>query len=109
MIAIYASGVARYLDGREVCDLSGEGRREYRRRTLLMWERQDKTCCLCGLPLAAQDATFEHQDGRGMGGSRRDDRVEKDGNPYNGAAHPWCNHEKGSRRITHRTLKRMMY
>jgi len=45
------------------------------------------------------DITFEHQDGRGMGGSHRDDRIEIDGKPYNGAAHGKCNSDKGSKRV----------
>jgi hypothetical protein len=36
-----------------------------------------------------------------MGGSTRDDRIEKDGQPYNGAAHWKCNNEKGSKRINY--------
>ncbi len=45
------------------------------------------------------EATFEHEDGRGMGAGHRDDRIEKNGKPYNGAAHFWCNAKKGSVRL----------
>lgn len=95
-----------FRDGREVCNmLTTAGRNEYFRRIRVMWERQGKRCCLEGLvdgcpgKLALSEATFEHQDGRGHGGGHRDDRIEKDGKPYNGAAHSKCNLLKGSRRI----------
>ena len=91
-------------DGREVCDLSvAAGRREYRRRVELMLARQGGRCCLeghapmCPGFLRLENATFEHEDGRGSGGWKRDDRTEKTGLPYNGAAHPLCNGWKGSR------------
>lgn len=96
-----------HRDGREVCNRhSAQGRAVYRDRTEQMWRRQGKLCCLCSLPLSKQEATFEHQDGRGMGGSTRDDRIWKDGKPYNGAAHGLCNALKGSRRITYNPLPR---
>lgn len=63
-----------------------------------MWERQGKTCRICGRKLALGEAVFEHEDGRGFNGSHRDDRIEIDGQPKNGAAHPLCNTQKGSRR-----------
>jgi hypothetical protein len=92
-------------DGREICNLLvTPGRDEYMLRIRKMWLRQEKKCCLCGGRLALQQATFEHQDGRGMNGGHRDDRIEKpDENgvmhPYNGAAHRMCNDQKGSRRV----------
>jgi hypothetical protein len=49
-------------------------------------------------------ATFEHQDGRGMGGGHRDDRIEIDGKPYNGAACLSCNGSKGSKRIDYNVV-----
>jgi hypothetical protein len=76
-----------------------------------MWERQGRRCCLEGLvagckgKLGLAEASFEHQDGRGMGGGHRDDRIEKpdpdtgEMRPYNGVAHPWCNGRKGSVRV----------
>lgn len=91
-----------YDDGREVCNLLCKaGKAIYEQRIAEMWYRQSGKCCICGNPLNLFRATFEHQDGRGMGGGHRDDRIEKDGNPYNGAAHWWCNGEKGSRRIVY--------
>lgn len=99
-------GVFVYPDGREVCLRKTEGgQREYRRRTEAMRQRQGGRCCLegfapgCSGYLRKGEATFEHEDGRGMGSGRRDDRIEKDGRPYNGAAHLQCNMWKGSRRI----------
>ena len=92
-----------YSDGREVIENhKRKGRQEYRRRIKLMWERQNELCCICSQWLDLEQATFEHQDGRGMGGGHRDDRILKDGKPYNGAAHALCNAEKGSQRITTR-------
>lgn len=102
----------RYPDGREVCNLlTKAGRDEYHRRVRAMWERQGGRCCLekaigdCPGKLRLADAMFEHQDGRGMDASRRDDRMEKPDRktgmmlPYNGAAHAVCNSRKGSIRI----------
>jgi hypothetical protein len=65
-----------------------------------MWLRQQRRCGLCGeLLLVLANATFEHEDLRGMGGSRRDDRiVMPDGTMINLAAHGLCNGIKGSRR-----------
>jgi hypothetical protein len=95
-------------DGREICNLlTKSGRDEYTRRVRVMWERQGKRCCLesfvpgCPGRLALADATFEHQDGRGMSAGHRNDAIEKDGRPYNGAAHGWCNVRKSSVRINY--------
>ena len=94
--------------GREVCNMKTcEGQDEYKRRIGDMWMRQKGRCCLeniiggCPGQLALQDATFEHQDGRGMGGAHRDDRIEIDGKPINGSSHSRCNFIKGSRRINY--------
>lgn len=93
-----------YPDGREVCNRQClGGRREYKRRILLMLQRQKYQCGLkisrlCPGFLSFESATFEHVDGRGMGRSRQDDRIEKDGKPYNCAACGWCNAKKGSQR-----------
>jgi hypothetical protein len=102
----------RYAGGREVCDLLHKaGRDEYMGRIRTMWLRQKKRCCLegcvegCPGVLRIAEATFEHQDGRGMDGGHRDDRIEKPDaetgqmQPYNGAAHAWCNNRKGSVRM----------
>lgn len=89
-----------YRDGREVCNkFCKAGKLEYKFRIIAMLKRQKGLCCLCHQPLSDSEATFEHQDGRGMNGSHRDDRIMKDGKPYNGAAHSDCNRKKGSRRI----------
>ena len=88
-----------FKGGREVCNLlCKDGREEYMRRKRVMWERQGRTCILCHCVLRWDEATFEHQDGRGHGGGHRDDRIEKDGKPYNGVAHGRCNIDKGSKR-----------
>ena len=92
---ILDGAVIRYRDGREVCVNSATGWQEYKRRVRLMWQRQERRCCLCNRPLALANATFEHQRRRGMGSAWRDDRIEKDGQPWNGAAHWICNGEKG--------------
>lgn len=96
-----------YPDGREVCLDTPKGKAEYKRRITEMWERQGEKCglmitALCkildGFMTLAQ-ATFEHVDGRGMSGAKRDDRIEKNGKPYNLAACIFCNQEKGSRKL----------
>lgn len=54
--------------------------------------------------MIGDDCTFEHVDGRGIGGGHRDDRIWlPDGDrmiPYNLAAHVKCNMAKGSKRIS---------
>lgn len=97
-------------DGREICFTVGRvtqsvrGRKEYRRRTLAMLERQGGRCCLegyapmCPGKLNPEEATFEHEHGRGAG--KRDDRIVRStGKWINGAAHATCNVWKGSRYI----------
>jgi len=103
--------VKSFPGGREVCQNNKAGKDEYERRRRAMWERQGKMCGLqispqCMRRLPWQYATFEHVDGRGFGGStggggKRDDRIEKDGKPYNLAVCPYCNVFKGSRRINY--------
>ncbi|ADV83857.1 hypothetical protein AciPR4_3099 [Terriglobus saanensis SP1PR4] len=85
-------------DGREICTETAHGRAEYRRRRDAMWSRDHGICCICGTHVDSEDATFEHWEGRGMNGGHRDDRIERDGKPYNGIAHELCNSLKGSRR-----------
>lgn len=92
---ILDGAVRLYRDGREVCQDSPAGWREYKRRVKAMLERQEGRCSLCGRRLSLNGATFEHQRRRGMGAAWRDDRIEKDGQPWNGAAHWNCNVEKG--------------
>jgi hypothetical protein len=92
---ILDGAVRIYPDGREVCQDNAQGWREYTRRVGVMVQRQNHRCCLCNRRLAQSQATFEHQRRRGMHAAFRDDRIEKDGQPYNGAAHWVCNSEKG--------------
>lgn len=86
-----------YPDGRQVCHKTVAGRMEYRRRIELMWTRQQAVCALCGQYLRFEQATFDHEFGRGMGGGKRDDRIFLDGVPQNAAVHGFCNVAKGSR------------
>lgn len=97
-------GVLYRADGREICDKTSAGKAEYNRRKEVMWKRQHGLCGLkissrCPVFITLEQATFEHQDGRGMGGAKRDDRCEIDGKPYNLVACYWCNIEKGSRSL----------
>jgi hypothetical protein len=92
---ILDGAVRRYRDGREVCVDSPAGWKEYKRRVEAMLLRQGGRCCLCNRRLALSQATFEHQRRRGMGAAWRDDRVTKDGEDWNGAAHWVCNGQKG--------------
>jgi hypothetical protein len=92
---ILDGAVRVYRDGREVCQKSKAGDTEYFRRVKVMWQRQERRCCLCNRPLSLGNATFEHQRRRGMGAAWRDDRIVKDGQDWNGAAHWMCNGEKG--------------
>jgi hypothetical protein len=96
-----------YPSGREVCSKSKAGRDEYRRRVQTMWQRQggrrglqiSEYCKSVGGFMRLEESTFEHVDGRG--GGKRDDRIEKDGKPYNLAACGICNFLKGSRKLEH--------
>lgn len=92
---ILDGAVRVYSDGREVCQDSPAGWREYKRRVEMMVRRQNYRCCLCNRPLSLANATFEHQRRRGIGAAWRDDRITKDGQDWNGAAHWVCNREKG--------------
>jgi hypothetical protein len=98
--------VTVYPCGREVCNLkSAAGRAEYERRKDVMYLRQKGRCSLCGNLMDRENATFEHEDGRGMGGAHQDDRILKPDSgagelkPYNSVAHGWCNGNKGSQRM----------
>ena len=86
-------------DGREICLSTKSGRVEYRRRTMLMFDRQEGLCALCEMPMSQWDITFDHEHGRGMGGSNRDDRIEANGRRINAAVHSLCNYSKGSKRV----------
>ena len=93
---ILNGAVRVYPDGREVCQDSPAGWREYKRRVGVMVQRQKYRCCFCGARLSLAEATFEHQRRRGMGAAWRDDRiVDSEGREVNGAAHWVCNVEKG--------------
>lgn len=99
-----------YPGGRECCNMGlRAGLAEYRWRTLEALERQGGRCCLqdyapmCPGYLSEDDATMDHEHGRGHGGGKRDDRLEvpDPDNPgkmkwQNGAAHLCCNVWKGS-------------
>ncbi len=88
--------VRQYPDGREVCQDSLVGRREYLRRLNIMLSRQNWRCSLCGKRLSAHDATFEHSRRRGFGGAWRDDRVENEKREWLNSASCWvCNSQKG--------------
>jgi hypothetical protein len=94
---ILDGAVRKYKDGREVCQDSPAGWREYGRRLEIMLSRQAWMCCDCDERIRSRaDATFEHQRRRGMGAAFRDDRVYNSrGEQMNGAAHWTCNSEKG--------------
>jgi hypothetical protein len=74
------------------------GRGEYFSRILKMADRQGWACCNCRHSMRGCRPTFEHEEGRGMGGGKRDDRIEIDGKPVNGASHLLCNQARGSKR-----------
>jgi hypothetical protein len=88
-----------YPDGREVCNRrTVAGRAEYMGRTLDMSRRQGRRCALCPFLMVPGDETFEHEEGRGMGGSHQDDRIVVNGEWKNAAVHYGCNGRKGSKR-----------
>lgn len=91
---ILDGAVRKYRDGREVCNDSPAGWREYKRRVEIMVRRQNFRCSLCPYRISISTATFEHQRRRGAGAQWRDDRCElPDGSPINSAAHWVCNVE----------------
>jgi hypothetical protein len=104
------SHIKVFTGGREVCDLlTKSGRDEYHRRVRAMWERQGKKCGLQISPqckerngrLLIDEAQFDHSNSRGMGGSKRDDRIIDDYyRPMNMAVCCWCNSLKGSRPLS---------
>lgn len=96
----------QYRDGRQVCLENTAGRTEYKARVQAMRLRQHGICCLfgkieeCPGLMSESEATFEHSRPRGNGGAWREDRIlDESGEPLNGAAHFFCNGQKGSRRI----------
>jgi hypothetical protein len=93
---ILDGAVRRYTDGREVCEESAAGRREYLRRLEIMVQRQNFRCSGCKRRLSLFGATFDHNPRRKMGAAFRDDRVVlPDGSWINSAMHWSCNGEKG--------------
>ena len=76
---------------REICKRTPAGLREYRHRRVEMWNRDSGLCCLCFRPVTMEECSFEHIHGRGMGGSKRDDRIE-----HNGVSHYFGNMARGS-------------
>lgn len=78
-------------DGREICSDA-----EYKERTIIMSARQGLLCAICGCFLFAP--TFDHEAGRGMNSSKRDDRLFHENGVWRNAALCWnCNTEKGSK------------
>ncbi len=94
-----------FSDGRETCNTeTAEGAREYKRRTEEMRIRQRELCPICTFYLSKDEATFDHEFPRRMGGGFTDDRiwkVDEEGNkmPLNFAVHGYCNRSKGSQRL----------
>ena len=94
------NGVWTYPDGRQVCQLkTAAGLREYKKRTEDMCLRQECRCPLCMHWLRAWQARFDHEDGRGMNGGHRCDKIlHEDSTWKNAALCDGCNGEKGSKR-----------
>lgn len=87
-------------DGREICSGTEAGRREYERRKIQMWELDDHLCCVCDREITdVRLLTFEHWDGRGMGGAKQDDRIHDGARRINGVSHFRCNVAKGSKKL----------
>lgn len=87
-----------HKDGREVCRKTPAGRKEYRRRVLVAWERDKHICGWCLFTVSEEEVTGDHIVSRGHGGSKRDDR-EKNLRP----AHLFCNSERSSSPILTRS------
>ena len=87
-----------FPDGREVCSNTIAGSREYQLRLTEMYERQGQMCAIHAGWITREEATFDHQAGRGSGGGHRDDRTEVRGQWQNAALCIHCNGAKGSRR-----------
>lgn len=64
---ILDGAVRRYRDGREVCQDSPAGWREYKRRVETMVRRQNYRCSLCKRKLGLFQATFEQPETQGDG------------------------------------------
>lgn len=59
--------------------------RDYTNHKTDVWLKQGRCCATCGLYVCFSDAHFDHEKGRGMGGSKRDDL-----DPENKVRHSWC-------------------
>ncbi len=95
-----------YADGREVCSQTAAGRSEYLNRTRKAENRQWGMCAICGQPFTPWLVpTLDHQEGRGMNGAHRDDRLWIDGKPHNAALCVPCQGIKGSKRYEWREGK----
>jgi 5-methylcytosine-specific restriction endonuclease McrA len=83
-----------FPDGREVCQDSAAGKREYYRRADEVWERYGKCCWLCGKSLDRGAMAVDHIRPKGTNSAWRDDRA------FNiaPACYP-CNSRRGSRRM----------
>jgi hypothetical protein len=95
------NGVWTYPDGRQVCQLkTAAGLREYKKRLEDMRVRQEFKCAMCiGYLHMLRPARFDHEDGRGMNGSHRCDKIlHEDGRWKNAALCDGCNSRKGSKR-----------
>jgi hypothetical protein len=78
-------------DGREICSDA-----EYKLRRGTMAVRQCNKCAICHR--FSGELTFDHEAGRGMNASKRDDRLtHPDGRWRNAAVCLNCNTEKGSK------------
>lgn len=94
-VTAYPDGVKVYpRSGREVCRNTSNGRREYARRRLFVYQAYDEKCRLCDRFCPWEQCTVDHRVPRGMGGSFRDDRVL-----WIWPAHSTCNALRASRRI----------
>ena len=59
-----------------MCLSTTAGKAEYRRRREFCWDRDRGICILCSEFCDLESATLDHLGGRGMNGSKRDDRPE---------------------------------
>lgn len=66
--------------------LTGKDYTEHKRA---VWLKQEKLCATCGFYVQFSDSEFDHDRGRGMSGSKRDDL-----DPNNAVRHSWCHSVK---------------
>lgn len=89
---------------RMICNQdTAEGRRKYDHLRECLWRRQKGVCLICRIRMVLIASTFDHEHGRGFGGSNRDDRIYvRDANGrlkwQNAALCVDCNTKKGSKR-----------